>query len=530
MKRLMSIMLALAVMGLGLAAHAAVDLQNAAEKMGWQLGSQAYTFKDGTFVTALEKTKSLGLKWIEIFPGQKFSDEPGKDFQTNDKATPEQRAMMKKALADAGIKPFSYGVVGGAKADAAFESVCAFAQEMGLQFVNCEPADLDVGAALAQVAEKHGLRIAVHNHPKPSKYWSPEVLLELVQKSGAPKVLGSCCDTGHFVRSGLDPLECMQKLGKDTIFFFHWKDLNEKPTPAAAEAAADKRGGKKAAPAAGQAQANGKKGKGKGKKGGKKAPVAMAGEAGPHDVPWGTGINDLWAESLLLKEWGWKGILGAEYEVWGPEQMANLKQSFEFQNMVAAALDDEGWTPLFTDLANAQMATPTAWTVQNGVIEPTGKKGDLWTKEKYGDFILDLEFKAPQEKTNSGVFLRCTDPRQWLNSSIEIQILQKPELNKTHNTGAIYDVKGVASNAVKAVGEWNRMTIIARNNMIYVMLNGHQVNFINLDQWTEAGKNPDGSKNKFKNAYKDMARKGVLGLQFHGDMVAFRNVKVKSLD
>ena len=52
---------------------------------------------------------------------------------------------------------------------------------------------------------------------------------------------------------------------------------------------------------------------------------------------------------------------------------------------------------------------------------------------------------------------------------------------------------------------------------------------INLDNWTEARKNPDGSKNKFKTAYKDMAKVGHLGLQDHGRPVWYRNVKVKRL-
>ena len=65
--------------------------------------------------------------------------------------------------------------------------------------------------------------------------------------------------------------------------------------------------------------------------------------------------------------------------------------------------------------------------------------------------------------------------------------------------------------------------------MIYVILNGEQVLNMNLDLWTEAGKNPDGTRNKFKTAYKDMARSGHIGLQYHGHPVWFRNMKVKEL-
>ena len=52
---------------------------------------------------------------------------------------------------------------------------------------------------------------------------------------------------------------------------------------------------------------------------------------------------------------------------------------------------------------------------------------------------------------------------------------------------------------------------------------------MDLDQWTEANKNPDGSKNKFGTAYKDMPRKGFIGLQDHGNAVWYRNIKIKEL-
>jgi hypothetical protein len=53
---------------------------------------------------------------------------------------------------------------------------------------------------------------------------------------------------------------------------------------------------------------------------------------------------------------------------------------------------------------------------------------------------------------------------------------------------------------------------------------------MNLDQWTVAGKNPDGSPNRFKTAYKNMPRTGYIGLQEGGTPVWFRNIRLKSLD
>jgi len=66
--------------------------------------------------------------------------------------------------------------------------------------------------------------------------------------------------------------------------------------------------------------------------------------------------------------------------------------------------------------------------------------------------------------------------------------------------------------------------------MIIVILNGNPVTVMDLNQWTQAHKNPDGTRNKFNTAYRDMPRQGYLGLQYHGHPVWFRNIKIKDLD
>jgi hypothetical protein len=63
-----------------------------------------------------------------------------------------------------------------------------------------------------------------------------------------------------------------------------------------------------------------------------------------------------------------------------------------------------------------------------------------------------------------------------------------------------------------------------------VKLNGETIVEANLDDWTEAGKNPDGSKNKYVIAYKGLIRKGFIGLQDHGGKVWYRNIKIKLMD
>ena len=74
------------------------------------------------------------------------------------------------------------------------------------------------------------------------------------------------------------------------------------------------------------------------------------------------------------------------------------------------------------------------------------------------------------------------------------------------------------------------MTIIAKANKINVVMNGEQIIDMDLDLWTEPHKNPDGTKNKFKTAYKDMPRVGHIGFQDHGDPVWYRNIRIQPLN
>ena len=95
--------------------------------------------------------------------------------------------------------------------------------------------------------------------------------------------------------------------------------------------------------------------------------------------------------------------------------------------------------------------------------------------------------------------------------------------------GALYDASEPSEPAGKPDGTWNTLVLTCAGPNIRVVLNGKTIQDLNIDDWTTPNKNPDGSKNKFKTALKELPRRGHIGFQYHGRPVWFRNVTLKRL-
>ncbi|HOA71825.1 MAG TPA: DUF1080 domain-containing protein [Phycisphaerae bacterium] len=227
----------------------------------WRLGTQAYTFHKYTLFEAIDKARALGLNYIELFPGQVLSpDQPNVRFDHN--ASPEVREQVRRKLEQTGIKAVNYGVVNFSTAEA--EKVFAFARDMGIETLVSEPANTpEMWDTIDALTQKYGINLAVHNHPKPSIYWDPKVVLEAV-KNRNPRI-GACADTGHWMRSGINPVEAIRML-EGRIISSHLKDLNEFGKPEA------------------------------------------------HDVIWGTGKADMKAILAELNRQKFAGVFSIEYE------------------------------------------------------------------------------------------------------------------------------------------------------------------------------------------------------------------------
>lgn len=199
------------------------------EKLGWRVGFATYSFRNVTIFEAIERTAATGLRHAELFAWQKLS--PG-----NPDVTPEnglsntQRKDLKKKAADLGVK--IVGLYSRMKDPDATKADFKFAAEMDFEFIVGEPPEA-MFDTVEGLTEEFGVDLALHNHPKPSPYWNPETGLAALE--GRSKRMGFCCDTGHWCRCGLDPVEMLRKVAP-RVKTFHLKDLEAFGVPKAEDA------------------------------------------------------------------------------------------------------------------------------------------------------------------------------------------------------------------------------------------------------------------------------------------------------
>jgi len=206
-------------------------------------------------------------------------------------------------------------------------------------------------------------------------------------------------------------------------------------------------------------------------------------------------------------------------------------------NQLTQAEKDAGWILMFNgkDLTGWQNSSgePSRRPVEEGSLNPHRCGGYMLVyKEPVENFQVALDFKI-SPKCNSGVFFRTHSltPRPGKDvgfNGLEIAIDDTLTAG-FHDTGAIYDLVKPKRNAMKPVGEWNQLVLTCDGPRVTVEINGEQTTTMNLDDWKEANRRPDGSDHKFDIAYAMHPRKGFLGLQDHGSDCWYRNLKLRKL-
>ncbi len=255
-----------------------------AEKLGWQIAIQVYTFRDRSFYEAIQVIADMGVTRVE--PGFFLPlDKEQKGLTTSEALAPAKRREMKQRMEDLGLSMPSFyaGIEGDSSA---YRKIFDFAKEMGVEVLVAEPPP-EAFEALDKLCAEYKMKLAVHNHPEGSgsKYWNPDTLMKACE--GRSARIGGCPDTGHWVRSGLNTLDSLRKYQK-RIVAVHLKD------------------------------------------------AAESGKRDSRDVPLGTGQANYAALLQQLYDWKWRGLMTVEYEHLSPQLVQDVAQCVKYVEDFAA--------------------------------------------------------------------------------------------------------------------------------------------------------------------------------------------------
>jgi hypothetical protein len=217
---------------------------------------------------------------------------------------------------------------------------------------------------------------------------------------------------------------------------------------------------------------------------------------------------------------------GRRHGQFGLQLHGGQEMHVEFRDLMIREVDEE--TDGFRNMFNGKDLT--GWnTTGNWGVEPDntitlkprpGESGwqrysaYLTTDRKYRDFVLDLEFKF-EPKGNSGVFMRVGDRSDHVKSGFEVQILDTHGKQKfgAHDCGGVIGTSAPSTMAVKPAGQWNRYTITLQGNHLQVVLNGQQIQDLDLSQ----------------TRLNDRPNEGYISFQDEAKRIWYRNVRIKEL-
>ena len=170
------------------------------------------------------------------------------------------------------------------------------------------------------------------------------------------------------------------------------------------------------------------------------------------------------------------------------------------------------------------------YLLDNGamVVDPTAHGGgNIYTKDEYDNFNYRFEFQLTPG-ANNGLGIRAPLQGDAAYVGMELQILDS-EAEKYKNLkpyqyhGSIYGVYPAKRGYLKPVGEWNQQEVIAKGTKIKVILNGQVILDTDIKDFIKNG-TPD------KQNHPGLARtKGHIGFLGHGDVLRFRNIRIKKL-
>jgi hypothetical protein len=207
------------------------------------------------------------------------------------------------------------------------------------------------------------------------------------------------------------------------------------------------------------------------------------------------------------------------------------------QNTLAEAEKTDGWRLLFDGQSTAgwrdygKKTISDGWIVQDGALTRVGAGGDIISNDEFKNFELAIDWKI-EPGGNSGIFYRASEENDEIYwNAVEMQVLddaQHPDgQNPLQSAGAAYDLYPAPRGHVHAGGEWNTARLVVNGNHVEHWLNGFKMVEYELGS---ADWNSKVAGSKFKpHPQFGKNTQGHIGLQDHGNVVAYRNIKIRVL-
>ena len=177
--------------------------------------------------------------------------------------------------------------------------------------------------------------------------------------------------------------------------------------------------------------------------------------------------------------------------------------------------------------------SPPHWAIEDGVLAWRPKCGNLATREIFGNFELELDWKI-SPGGNSGVMFRVEESpgAQPYASGPEVQVLDdaghKDGRSPLTSAGALYALYAPAQPLARPAGVWNHLRIVARGPQLQVWQNGVPViqAVMGSTDWNERV-----ARSKFSKMPRfGQCARGLIVLQDHGDPVWYRSIRIRRLD
>ena len=207
------------------------------------------------------------------------------------------------------------------------------------------------------------------------------------------------------------------------------------------------------------------------------------------------------------------------------------------QNSLSDAERGAGWRLLFDGKTTAgwrnygKTAISDGWVVQDGALTRVGAGGDIITNDEFRNFELSIDWKI-EPGGNSGIFYRAaedSDEIYW--NAVEMQVLDDAKhpdgQSSLTSAGAAYDLYPAPRGHINPGGEWNTARLVVNGNHVEHWLNGFKLLEYELGSRDWDAK-VVGSKFKPHPRFGKNAS-GHIGLQDHGNIVAYRNIKIRVL-